>query len=61
MISLVEGLVGELIVVIGCTVSDASRTPKERTAIVRMIHESLPIYPNPKINREGMERAADHT
>jgi hypothetical protein len=40
-------------------VSDAGRTPKERTAIVRMIDEFLPIYRN--INRENMENAEDHT
>ena len=35
---------GEPIVTNGCTVSDVSRTPKERTAIVRMIDGLLPIY-----------------
>lgn len=43
---------GGLIVTVECIVSDASRTREERTAIVRMIDEFLPIYRNPEINIE---------
>lgn len=45
---------GELIVTTECIVSDASRTREERTAIVRMTDEFLPIYGKPEINREGI-------
>ena len=61
MILLVKGLAGELIVTTECIVSDASRTREERTAIVRMIDELLPIYRKTEINREGLYNAADHT
>ena len=52
---------GGLIVTVECIVSDASRTREERTAIVRMIDEFLPIYRKLEINREGIKNAADHT
>ena len=45
---------GELIVTTECIVNDASGTREERTAIVRMIDEFLPIYRRPEINREGI-------
>ena len=45
---------GELIVTTEYIVSDASRTREERTVIVRMIDEFLPIYRKPEINREDI-------
>ena len=43
--------------------NDASRTREERTVIVRMTDEFLPICRNPVINREGigMKDAANLT